>query len=147
VPREFSHIGAILVVGFVSQVGRDLAFNRAAADGNAIDAAGRRRRVMPLRDAVGLALVTASVGSRLNGMKIDARSVRVTERESGGQPVSLDQETAGLKDPAACRNGGHVHDKVKIIVLPCLVPQECVDSPSSVDPGLHPGGLKLTEHG
>ena len=94
--REFSHIGTVLVVGFVSQVGCDLTFNRAAADGTAIDAAGRRRRVMPSRDAIKLDLVTASIGSRLNGMKIDAHCIRVTERQGGGQPVSFHQETTGL---------------------------------------------------
>ena len=35
---------------------------------------------MPSRDAIKLDLVTTSIGSRLNGMKINARSIRVTER-------------------------------------------------------------------
>jgi hypothetical protein len=69
-----------LVVGFVCQVGGDLTFTRAAADGKAVDAAGRWRRVMPLRDAIKLDLFTASIGSQLNGMEIDAHSIRVTER-------------------------------------------------------------------
>jgi hypothetical protein len=102
---------------------------------------------MPLRGAVKLGLVTPSVGSRLNGMKIDAHSVRMAERDGGGKPVSLYQKTAGLEDPAACRNGVYAYDKVKIIVLPCLATQERVDSPAPVDPGLHPDGLKLAEHG
>ena len=147
VPREFSHIGAILIVGFVSQVGCDLTFNRAAPDGNTIDAADRRRRVMPSRDPIKLDLVTASIVSRLNGMEIDAHSIPVTEREGGGQPVSFYQKPAGLEDPAAYGNGGRTYNKVKIIVLPCLTPQERIDSPTSVDPGLHPCGLKLGEHG
>ena len=69
--REFRHIGAILVVGFVSQVGCDLTLNRGAADGKTVDAAGRRRRVMPSRDAIKLDLITAAIGGRLNGMEID----------------------------------------------------------------------------
>lgn len=88
-PRQFSHVGAVLVVGLVPQVGCDLAFNRAAADGNIIYAAVCRRRVMPSRDAVKLDLVTPSISSRLNGMQIDAPSVRVTEGQRGGQPVSF----------------------------------------------------------
>ena len=39
---------------------------------------------MPSRDAIKLDLVTASIGSRLNGMKIDAHCIRVTERQGGG---------------------------------------------------------------
>ena len=102
---------------------------------------------MPSRDAVKLDLVTASIGSRLNGMEIDAPSVRVTERKGGGQPVSFHQETPSLEDPAACGDGVRTYNKVEIIVLPCLTPQERVDSPAPVHPGVHPGGLKLTQHG
>ena len=39
---------------------------------------------MPSRDAIKLDLVAASIGSRLNGMEIDAPSIRVTERQGGG---------------------------------------------------------------
>lgn len=102
---------------------------------------------MPSRDAITLDLVTPSIGSGLNGVKIDAHSIRVTEREGSGQPLSLYQKTTGLEDPTACRDGIHIYNKVKIFVLPCLTPQERVDSPAPVDPGLHPGGLKLVEHG
>ena len=102
---------------------------------------------MPSRDAIKLDLVTASIGSRLNGMKIDAHCIRVTERQGGGQPVSFHQETTGLEDPATCGDGVRTYNKVKIVVLPCLPPQERVDSPAPVDPGCHPCGLKLTEHG
>lgn len=102
---------------------------------------------MPSRNAIKLDLITPSIGSRLNGTKIDAPSVRVTEREGSGQPIPIHQETAGLEDPATCRYGIHIYDKVKIIVLSCLTAQERVDSPAPVDPGLHPGGLKLVEHG
>lgn len=78
-PRQFSHVGAILVVGLVAQVGCDLALNRTAADGKTSYAAARRRRVMPPRDAVKLDLVTAPIGSRLNEVEIDAHPIRVTE--------------------------------------------------------------------
>jgi hypothetical protein len=147
VSGEFGHIGPVLGVGFVSQVRCDLAFNRAAADGKAGDAAGRRRGVMPSHDAVKLDLVTASVGSRLNGMEIDACSVRVTERQGGGQSVSFQPETAALEEAAARGDGVSPDDKVKIIVLSCLPPQQRVDTPAPVDPGVHPCGLKLAEHG
>jgi hypothetical protein len=147
VSREFSHVGAILVVGFVSQVGCDLTVNGAAADGKAIDAPDRRWRVMPSRDAIELNLVTAAIGSRLNGMEIDAHPSRVTEREGGGQPVSFHRETAALQDSVAGGNGVCAYDKVEIIVLPCLMSQECVDSPAPIDPGFDPRGLKLAEHG
>jgi hypothetical protein len=102
---------------------------------------------MPSRDAVKLDLVTASIGSRLNGMEIYARSIRVTERQGGGQPVSFHQETPGLQDPAACGNRVRTYNKVDIIVLPCLTPQQRVDSPAPVEPGVHPCGLKLAQHG
>ena len=101
----------------------------------------------PSREAIKLDLVTTAIGSRLNGMQIDAPPVRVTERQGGGQPVSFHQETAGLEDPAGCGDGVRTDNKVKIIVLPCLTPQERVDSPAPVDPGSHPSGLKLAEHG
>jgi hypothetical protein len=102
---------------------------------------------MPACDAVQLDLVTASVGSRLNGMEIDAPSVWVTEGQRGGQPVSFHQEACGLEDLAACGNSVRAHDKVKIVVLPCLASQERVDSPAPVEPGVHPGGLKRAQHG
>jgi hypothetical protein len=102
---------------------------------------------MPSRDAVKLDLVTASIASRLNGMEIDAPSVRVTERQGSGQPVSLHQEAPGLEDPAARGNGIRTYNKVDIIVLPCLTPQERVDSPAPVEPGVHPCGLELAQHG
>ena len=144
---QCGHVRAVLVVGFVPQVGCDLAFNRAAADGKTIYAAGRWRRVMPSRDAVKLDLVTASIASRLNGMEIDAPSVRVTERQGSGQPVSFHQETPRLEDRAAGGNGVRTDNKVDIIVLPCLTPQERVDSPAPVEPSVRPCGLKLAQHG
>ena len=52
-----------------------MAVNRAAADGKTIYAARRRRRVMPPCDAVKLDLVTASIGSRLDEVEIDAHSM------------------------------------------------------------------------
>ncbi len=102
---------------------------------------------MPPRDAVKLDLVTASIGSRLNEVEIDARSIRVTERQGGGQPVSFHQETPGLEDRAAGGNGVRTYNKVDIIMLPCLTPQERVYSPAPVEPGVHPCGLKLAQHG
>jgi len=136
-----------MVVRRVPQVRCDLAFNRAAADGKPADAAGRRSRVTPSCCAVKLDLVTASIGSRLNGMQIDAPSIPVTERQGGGQPVSFHHKTPGLEEPAACGDGVHSHNKVKIIVLPCLTLQERVDTPAAIDPGLDPCGLELTQYG
>ena len=102
---------------------------------------------MPPRDAVKLDLVTASIGSRLDEVEIEAHSIRVTERQGRGQPVSFHQETSGLEDPAADGNGLGPYNKVDIIVLPCLTSQERVDSPAPVEPGVHPCGLKLAKHG
>lgn len=101
---------------------------------------------MPSRDAVKLDLVTASIGGRLNGMEIDAHSIRVTERQGSRQPVSFHQETSGLEDPAACGNGVRTYNKVDIIVLPRLTPQKRVDSPAPVEPGVNSRGLKLAQH-
>ena len=102
---------------------------------------------MPPCDAVKLDLVTASIGSRLDEVEIDAHSIRVTERQGGGQPVSFHQEISRLEDCAAGGNGVRTDDKVEIIMLPCLAPQERVDSPAPVEPGVHPCGLKLAKHG
>ena len=73
---------------------------------------------MPPCDAVKLDLVTASIGSRLDEVEIDAHSIRVTERQGGGQPVSFHQETSGLEDRAAGGKGVRTYNKVDIIVLP-----------------------------
>jgi hypothetical protein len=102
---------------------------------------------MPPRDAVKLDLVTASIGSRLNEVEIDTHSIRVTEGQGGGQPVSFHQETPGLEDRAAGGNGVRTHNKIDIIMLPCLTPHERVDSLPPVEPGVHPRGLKLAQHG
>ena len=102
---------------------------------------------MPPCDAVKLDLVTASIGSRLDEMEIEAHSIRVTERQGRGQPVSFHQETSGLEDRAAGGKGVRTYNKVDIIVLPCLTPQECVDSPAPIERGVHPCGPKLPQHG
>ena len=102
---------------------------------------------MPPGDAVKLDLVTASAGSRLNGVQVDAPSIRMTEGQGGGQPVSFHEETPGLQDRAAGGNSVRTDHQVDIVVLPCLTPQERVDPPAPVQPGVRPRGRKLAQHG
>lgn len=73
-----------------------------------------------------------------HGMDVDLAPLRVAQDEIG-IGCALDQSEAVVyEDQAHPRHVADTHDEVQIVMRSRLLPNEGVDTPSSLDPGLDP---------
>ena len=80
---ERLHVGQVLGVRLVPEVGCDLVGERAARHGSTVDVPARRGAVVPPSLPIQLYLIASAVGRELDGMQVDASPVRMHERDRG----------------------------------------------------------------
>ena len=131
---ERPHVGEVLGVRRVAEVGCDLVRDRAGPHGSTAEVSARRGAVAPPGLSVKLCLIASAIGREFYRMQINASPVRMPERDRGWQPVPDDLEALAVQQRSDMVDPARVGYEIELPVLSCLPSDQRIDTPPSIDP-------------